>query len=54
MSSSDYTLMACFIAEVQTLESRIKSETNETNKETLITVKKYLEDRIAFFKKGIE
>lgn len=54
MSSTDYTLLACFIAEVQSLESRIINEPSLTNIATLITVKKYLEERIAHLKKGIE
>lgn len=54
MSSSEYSLLACFIAEVQSLESRIINEANLKNIATLVTVKKYLEERIAHLKKGIE
>jgi hypothetical protein len=54
MSSSEYILLACFIAEVQKLESQILGEPSLKNIATLITVKKYLEERIAHLKKGIE
>lgn len=54
MSSSEYSLLACFIAEVQSLESQITGEPSLKNIATLVTVKKYLEERIAHLKKGIE
>lgn len=53
MSSSEYALLACFVAEVQTLESQIVNEPSLTNIATLITVKKYLEERIVQLKRGI-
>ena len=53
MSSSDYSLLACFVAEVQMLESQIVRDPSLKNIATLITVKKYLEERIAHLKKGI-
>jgi hypothetical protein len=54
MSSSEYILLACFIAEAQALETQIVGEPSLKNIATLITVKKYLEERIAHLKKGIE
>jgi hypothetical protein len=49
-SSVDYSLMTSFVLEIQTLESQIVADPSLKNIATLLTVKKYLEDRVAELK----